>query len=416
MQERQLTRRRRLATQEKRHPYGSRSGMMLADADEWRRASGLRRSACARGLTDTVLSGRDPDSSTARPVAQGPRLPDQAGSTTSTAERFVGAPRTFTPSTGTVGPVQEAFPPIDGASLPYCERCGHQVGPPTKLMQVGIRMCGSCQVFACDRCWRSAAGACPGCGVLVAPLLAGPLAQAPGSIGAHRQRGPSGRRAPIAAGFAAMAVLGVTLALATSLSPTGDVESALGTPAGPHGGGPVLAAQAPPSNSAGGGIGPVTAQPTRSGRPSPRIGLHDPGQPTNGAANPTTQPPVAHTDPPAGGGPAPTAAPTSTPSPVPVPTASPPTAPPVTPGPSQSPVPTTPSPTDPATPTPTPACQVVPDFSGMTVGHARAAWKAAGFTGAFSPDSGLNNMIVQTQSEPAGACLGADATIVVTYG
>jgi hypothetical protein len=52
---------------------------------------------------------------------------------------------------------------------------------------------------------------------------------------------------------------------------------------------------------------------------------------------------------------------------------------------------------------------------GLTVSNARAAWTAAGFSGSFSPAAGQNNKIVQTQSLPAGGCLPATTSIVVTY-
>lgn len=274
-------------------------------------------------------------------------------------------------------------------------------------------MCASCWVFACDRCWKGAAGGCPGCGAPVASPLAGPPAREPRLAATHPRR----RRAPVAAGFVAVALLGVTLALATSLAPTGGVESAVGTPAAPSGSGPVLAAHLPPSHSVAGGTNLVTEQPTPAGRATPRAGRND-APPTRGPANRTSEPRIVPTAPPAAGGPAPVAAPTSTPSAMttamPVPTPSPLTSPPVTPAPSEGPTPT-PSPTGTPAPTPTPTCEIVPDLVGMTVAHARAAWKTAGFSGAFIPESGANNMIVQTQSEPAGGCLGADATIVVTY-
>jgi hypothetical protein len=51
----------------------------------------------------------------------------------------------------------------------------------------------------------------------------------------------------------------------------------------------------------------------------------------------------------------------------------------------------------------------------MNVGHARATWTAAGFTGTFSPESGVNNETVLTQSQDPGDCLPASASIVVTH-
>jgi hypothetical protein len=51
----------------------------------------------------------------------------------------------------------------------------------------------------------------------------------------------------------------------------------------------------------------------------------------------------------------------------------------------------------------------------LTVGSARAAWTAAGFSGSFSPAFGLTNKVVRTQSETSGACLPAGSSVVVTY-
>jgi hypothetical protein len=57
----------------------------------------------------------------------------------------------------------------------------------------------------------------------------------------------------------------------------------------------------------------------------------------------------------------------------------------------------------------------VPDLIGLTVADARDAWTAAGFSGSFSPTFGLNNKVVQTQSETPGACLPAESSVVVTH-
>ena len=68
-----------------------------------------------------------------------------------------------------------------------------------------------------------------------------------------------------------------------------------------------------------------------------------------------------------------------------------------------------------ATPTPTPTCKTIPNLIGVTVGNARTAWTAAGFTGSFTPASGQTAKIVATQSQTAGACLPAGTTMTVTY-
>ena len=102
-----------------------------------------------------------------------------------------------------------------------------------------------------------------------------------------------------------------------------------------------------------------------------------------------------------------TAQPTPTPTPAPTPT----------PNPTPTPAPT---PTPVATPTPTPdptptACKVVPDMVGMTVGAARDAWKAAGFTGQFSPGHPQDALVVTGQNQTAGACLPKTTKVVVTF-
>jgi hypothetical protein len=57
----------------------------------------------------------------------------------------------------------------------------------------------------------------------------------------------------------------------------------------------------------------------------------------------------------------------------------------------------------------------VPVLVGLTVSNARAAWTGAGFTGAFSPAKGHDDMIVETQSQVARACLPEATVIAVTY-
>jgi len=52
---------------------------------------------------------------------------------------------------------------------------------------------------------------------------------------------------------------------------------------------------------------------------------------------------------------------------------------------------------------------------GMTVGAARDAWKAAGFTGQFSPiGHGQDAQIVTGQSQTAGDCLPKTTKVAVT--
>ena len=52
---------------------------------------------------------------------------------------------------------------------------------------------------------------------------------------------------------------------------------------------------------------------------------------------------------------------------------------------------------------------------GLTVSNGRAAWRGAGFTGAFSPAAGQNNKVVESQSQAAGACLPLTTAVTVTY-
>jgi beta-lactam-binding protein with PASTA domain len=85
---------------------------------------------------------------------------------------------------------------------------------------------------------------------------------------------------------------------------------------------------------------------------------------------------------------------------------------------SQAPGPTPSGPTP--IPTPAPPCSTfVPDMEGLTVSGARTAWSTAGFTGAFTPDTGHNGDLVVTQvTTPAstpGACIPPESTVTVTY-
>jgi hypothetical protein len=59
------------------------------------------------------------------------------------------------------------------------------------------------------------------------------------------------------------------------------------------------------------------------------------------------------------------------------------------------------------TPPPSPTCVNIPNLTGMTVGEARTAWTAAGFTGAFTPTDPLNDPdIVTTQLTTPAAAIG----------
>jgi hypothetical protein len=67
-----------------------------------------------------------------------------------------------------------------------------------------------------------------------------------------------------------------------------------------------------------------------------------------------------------------------------------------------------------------PPCYPVPDLTmeaGVpeTVADARAEWDAAGFTGTFTPSSGVPNETVLTQDPPAGGCVPANTPMTVTH-
>lgn len=64
-----------------------------------------------------------------------------------------------------VGSQPTAAPPSGGPPLPYCEHCGNLIGAVSTLLHVDLRICASCGVYACDRCWFATPGRCPACGV-----------------------------------------------------------------------------------------------------------------------------------------------------------------------------------------------------------------------------------------------------------
>jgi len=208
------------------------------------------------------------------------------------------------------------------------------------------------------------------------------------AAGVARESGPAPTqrrrdlRAPIAVGAVGAIVLAVsalTLFIGNPFRPTGGVESAFATPAA------VTSASPSP------GLLPLS---------SPEGGLTG----TTGASADASPVQTAATPVPSGTSALPSGRTASSSSATPTPTPTPhPTPPPAS----------TPTPT-PAL-TPTPVCQTVPNLVALTVSNARAAWTAAGFTGSFSPEDGLNNKTVLTQSETAGACLPATTTIAVTY-
>jgi hypothetical protein len=249
--------------------------------------------------------------------------------------------------------------------------------------RVGMCHCPSCDTFACRWCWAAYRGACPTCrDPFVVPTSAGLAVLA--RIGATRRHV---QRAPLAftALVASMAILALTLG--GQFRPAGGTES----PTQP----PVAEADASVAPSPGVATsGEPTLSPTGSARP---IGTAKPTRTTGGgtpADDPTPRPASR------------VAGATSTPAPTP--------ANPTPPTPRPTPRPT-PAPTPDPTPTPVPPCETVPTLIGETLANARSAWSAAGFTGAFVPAKGHDNMTVLTQSHPSGACLPPSTSIEVTY-
>ena len=331
------------------------------------------------------------------------------------------------------------LPPTGGPGMPFCERCGNLIGPVAGLAQVGLRPCRVCGVHACDRCWRGARGACPGCGssqrvakpaVVAAAATApdrptrsgdGPTSDSPPG----RRRGVDDhgdgigrrdRREPLPAGGCGRERAGRTGARLRRSRMAPDRRR-----------------RRPPARSrswtmaAPSATTQVTSTPRTRPRWPGRPRLVRPRVPPRAAAavatNPTPRPTVAPgpTTAPTQGPPTPT--PGSPPSPTPTPTSPPfPPLPTPTPDPTATPTPAstptpapTPAPTPQPTPAPTPECIVVPNLVGLTVANARAEWADAGFTGSFTPGAGLNNKIVESQSQAVGACLPATTSVTVTY-
>ena len=57
----------------------------------------------------------------------------------------------------------------------------------------------------------------------------------------------------------------------------------------------------------------------------------------------------------------------------------------------------------------------IPNLVGLTVSVARTTWAASGFTGAFTPSSGVPNKIVTGQIPDVGACRLKTQTMFVTH-
>ena len=227
-----------------------------------------------------------------------------------------------------------------------------------------------------------------------------------------------------------MAMALVVAIVGNPFRPAGAVESAQEGPASAP---QVGDGGTSPETSAAGEIAVVddgtpsaTAQVTSTPRPRPVAGptpLVRPRVPPRAAGavttNPTPRPTVApgSTKAPTQGPPTPSSPPSPTPTPTPTSLPFPPLPTP-TPDPTAAPTPgptPTPAPTPDPTTAPTPECSVVPNLVGLTVANARAGWADAGFTGSFTPGAGLNNKIVESQSQAVGACLPATTLVTVTY-
>lgn len=266
----------------------------------------------------------------------------------------------------------------------FCPRCLRRSDPAAIGGRVGLCYCAECSKYACRWCWNEAAGACPACAVAYPIVVARPLTFRR-SMAAVMRRLDSRRSVAAAALVMVAMVLGVTVA--GGIRPAGGVEGSINVPSS------------------------TATRGTTS--PTPRGDTASPAQTTDPTATPARTAVQATTAP----GGVVTSDPTATPRP-------PRVTPPPTATPRRTPVPTaipTPKPTPTATPSPTPTptataptCKNVPELVGQTGKDAKAAWKAAGFTGPFQAPPGSDNKIVQTQDQTPGACLPANTKVVVT--
>jgi hypothetical protein len=287
---------------------------------------------------------------------------------------------------------------------PVCQRCGRSVDEGAIGAQVGLCHCMICEVYACRWCWADGDGTCPSCGVRYAPAALLAVGQADelgvatavvtGAVVADAGE-PS--TSAVVAGAGALSTLGrrpdirAPLAIGTLVVALALLGLAFGGPLGSTAGS--IGATPTPAFAVVAGTGSdATGSPSAAASSGDGIGSSAPSAvPTSTGRLPasTPEPPTATPTPAVTSAPAPrtTATPVRTPRPTAKPT---------------------------PTPQPTPTCKVVPQLVGSTVGAARAAWTAAGFTGAFSP-LGHNAAIVTKQNHAAGACLAASTTITVEY-
>ena len=285
---------------------------------------------------------------------------------------------------------RQLAPPSGSATLPHCERCGNLIGPAATLMRIGLRICPSCGVFACDRCWGKAGGACPGCGASTASGSEGPVAAEAAALreGAlARDRRGRDLRSPIA--VAALVVVTVMVSVIainvrSPFRPAGDVAGATGTPAALAGAPSGPGQSPPPSPAAGTAEAPIGSSPSAS------------------LAATAVAPSASGT--PAAPGVAAPSVPLSTPSPTPRRTA--------TPTPRPTPVPT-PRPTRAPTPRPTPCTQVAPQLVGERKTSAATIWSGAGFSGSVTTLPGHGNYLIASQDLVAGQTYPCDASVTV---
>jgi hypothetical protein len=289
-------------------------------------------------------------------------------------------------------------------------------------MGIGLRTCPSCGVFACDRCWGKAGGACPGCGVSTsttatavapeAPVVAGMAVAATPTVAAEaavateaavapegavvregglaRERRGRDRRSPIAIVTLVVVAVAVSVLALNTSSPfgaEGQVAGATGTPgvtdaaSGPG--------QSPPPSAAVG-----TAEASIGLSPSAPLAA------TAVAANPSETPATSD-----GAAPAP---PLPTPSPTPRRTAAP------TPRPTPAPTPRpTPAPTPRPTPARTPCALVAPQLIGEHKASASTMWSGAGFTGTVTTLPGHGNYLIASQDLVAGQRYPCDSSVTV---
>jgi hypothetical protein len=286
---------------------------------------------------------------------------------------------------------------MGGRSLPFCERCGNLIGPASALLRIGLSMCPTCGVYACDRCWTRAAGWCPGCGISASAAAAVGAAAAvsataavgvAGDSGGALHRLPRAWRAPIVmAGVGTVVIVASVLAFTIGgrVRPAGELELALGTPAAVSSATPGDG-QSPPSSFSAGVAAPTSSWVALS--PAPTVAPQIP------SATPVL--------------PSGTVEPAPTPPPKPAPT------PPPTPAPTPRPTPApTPRPTPAPTPRPTSCALPAPQLVGEHRNSATGIWSGAGFTGAVTALPGNGNYVIASQDLLAGQMYPCDASVTV---